>query len=161
VSLLSRIKHLIFLLILALAAACGRNFKTLDPQTVKALETPTASADVVDTTNPNSSDSKETVVAVSEIWVQDIPNKYDDVGDFFRIKEVPGLKKDQVIDSISMGQGPGKTLKLIRGKLRLSKVSHRFDSVANQLELNGDVVFNDGNHLNLLCVVLSQAAKFL
>ncbi|OYZ17293.1 MAG: hypothetical protein B7Y39_15455 [Bdellovibrio sp. 28-41-41] len=145
-SLLSRIKYLIFLVILAYLAACGRNFKTLDPQTVKALETPAASADAADPANPNSSGAKkETTAAVSEIWVQDIPNKYDDVGDFFRIKEVPGLKKEQVIDTMPMGQNSGKTLKLIRGKLRLSKVSHHFDSVANQLEVKGDVVFNDGN----------------
>ena len=145
-SLLSRIKYLIFLVILAYLAACGRNFKTLDPQTAKALETPPASADAADPASPSSSGTKkETAAAVSEMWVQDIPNKYDDVGDFFRIKEVPGLKKEQVIDTMPMGQNSGKTLKLIRGKLRLSKVSHHFDSVANQLEVKGDVVFNDGN----------------
>ncbi len=143
---LSRIKYLIYLIILAYVAACGRNFKTLEPSTVKALETPPASADSTNPANSGNSDSKkEQAAAVSEIWVQDIPNKYDDVGDFFRIKEVPGLKKDQVIDSMPMGQDSGKTLKLIRGKLRLSKVSHHFDSVANQLEVKGDVVFNDGN----------------
>ena len=118
-NLLSRIKYLIFLLILACLAACGRNFKTLDPETVKALEAPPASADPAHS-DPNSSGTKkETSAAVSEIWAQDIPNKYDDVGDFFRIKEVPGLKKEQVIDSMTMGQGSNKTLKLVRGKLKL------------------------------------------
>lgn len=145
-SLLSRIKYLIFLVILVYLVACGRNFKSMDPATAKALETPPPAADAADPANPNNSGTKkEPVAAVSEIWVKDIPNKYDDVGDFFRIKEVPGLKKEQVIDSMPMGQDSGKTLKLIRGKLRLSKVSHYFDSVTNQLDVKGDVVFDDGN----------------
>lgn len=145
---LSRIKYLIYLLILAYLAACGRNFKTLEPETLKALETPATTApESKDPTKSEKNDKKEPVAATSELWVQEIPNKYDDVGDFFRIKEVPGLQKDQVIDSMPMSQGSNKTLKLIRGKLRLSKVTHHFDSATNQLEVKGDVVFDDGNPL--------------
>ncbi|MBL7556216.1 MAG: penicillin-insensitive murein endopeptidase [Bdellovibrionaceae bacterium] len=151
---LSRIKYLIYLLILAYLAACGRNFKTLDPATVKALETPAASGDSSDPAkSTDGTGKKEPVAAVSDLWVQEIPAKYDDVGDFFRVKEVPGLKKEQVLDSMPMGGGANnKTLKLIRGKLRLSKVSHHFDSATNQLEVKGDVVLNDGNPLAFVLV---------
>lgn len=142
-SSLSRIKFLVYLLILAYLGACGRNFRTLEPETLKALETPTTSSDSAK--SDKTGDRKEPVAVNSELWVQEIPSKYDDVGDFFRVKEVPGLKKDQLIDSMPMGHNAGKTLKIIRGKLRLSKVSHYFDSVANQLEVKGDVVFNDGS----------------
>jgi murein endopeptidase len=127
-------------------SACGRNFKALNVDTQKALETQpkTDEAGKADpSANPDT--KKENIAAVTELWVQDIPNKYDDVGDFFRVREVPGLKKEEVIDSMPMGnQNPGKTLKLVRGKLRLSQVSHRFDSPSNKLEVKGDVVFNDG-----------------
>lgn len=143
---LSRAKYLIYFLTLVYLAACGRNFKTLDAETIKALETPPVTGDGADSAKSADGSKKEPVAAVSDLWVQEIPTKYDDVGDFFRVKEVPGLTREQVIDSMPMGQGSNnKTLKLIRGKLRLSKVSHYFDSVTNQLEVKGDVVFNDGN----------------
>ena len=143
---LSRTKYLVYFLTLAYLAACGRNFKTLDPETVKVLEAAPTPGESSDGSKPVDGSKKEPVAAVSDLWTQEIPAKYDDVGDFFRVKEVPGLKSEQVLDSMPMGQSSGnKTLKLIRGKLRLSKVSHRFDSVTNQLEVKGDVVFNDGN----------------
>ncbi|GEM_PF-2632011 len=143
---LSRAKYLVYVLTLAYLVACGRNFKTLDAETIKALETAPAAGDSADPAKSGDGSKKEPLAAVSDLWVQEIPTKYDDVGDFFRVKEVPGLTKEQVIDSMPMGQGSSnKTLKLIRGKLKFSKVSHHFDSVTNQLEVKGDVVFNDGN----------------
>lgn len=145
-SRLSQVKFLIYFLILAYIAGCGRNFKTLDPESVKSLENPPATGKAGEPGKSDDDSKKEPVATVSDLWVKDIPTKYDDVGDFFRIKEVPGLNKEQVLDSRPMGDGSkNKTLKLIRGKLRLSKVSHHFDSVTNQLEVKGDVVFDDGN----------------
>lgn len=143
------IKCFIFFTTIIFLGACGRGFKTVDVQTAAVGDlapSPDKSETSSDTKNTtkNTEDKKQTIAAISEIWTQDIPNKYDDVGDFFRIKEVPGLEKDPVIDSMPMGNPKtGKTLKLIRGKLRLSQVVHLFDPLKNQLNVTGDVVFDD------------------
>lgn len=145
------IRYFIYFITLFYLVACGRNFKTLNVDTGTTTTNGPKNDDggkPLDLTNgPIGNEPRKNVdSAVSEIWMQDIPNKYDDVGDFFRIKEVPGLKNEQIIDSMEIkGSSAGKTLELIRGKLRLSGITHHFDAVKNQLEVKGDVVFNDGN----------------
>ncbi len=148
------VRYLIFFINLTyltlFLSGCGRNFKTVDVNTAATPEAPAKPTEISDTKNSDKSEEKKQVVdAVSEAWMQDIPNKYDDVGDFFRIKEVPGLSKDQVLDSRPMGsEGSAKAFKLIRGKLKLSNITRRFDSVRNVLEIAGEVVFDDGRPMS-------------
>ena len=102
------VRYLIFFINLTyltlFLSGCGRNFKTVDVNTAAAPAAPAKPTEISDTKDSDKSEEKKQVVdAVSEAWMQDIPNKYDDVGDFFRIKEVPGLSKDQVLDSRPMG----------------------------------------------------------
>lgn len=151
---LKSLKAFTSLIILIVLAACGRNFKTLDVNTIKALEDTNSKGAPAE--SGDSEAKKEPITAVSEIWMQDIPNKYDDVGDFFRIKQVPGLGQDKILDTVQIkNEKERKILKLVRGHLRLSNVSHHFNSPTNQLEVKGDVVFNDGKPLSF---VLTGAA---
>ncbi|MBL7543806.1 MAG: penicillin-insensitive murein endopeptidase [Bdellovibrionaceae bacterium] len=145
---LSLVKLFISLIAIFYVVACGRSFKTLDAETVKALETPPLPPPANNASTETSGGKAENAAAISELWVQEIPEKYDDVGDFFRVKEIPGLYQEQVLDSVDIGgDKSGKKLNLVRGKLKLSRVTHHFDSVSNQLEVSGDVVFDDGKPL--------------
>ena len=102
------VRYLIFFINLTYLSlflnGCGHNFKTVDVNTGLAPSVPAKTSEISDSKDSDKPEvKKQVVVAVSETWMQDIPNKYDDVGDFFRIKEIPGLSKDQVLDSRPMG----------------------------------------------------------
>lgn len=161
---LTWIRTFIVIITLAYLAACGRGFKTLDPQTIKALEDTNVPKPVDGSKGPAQpvevGGSRSTLTATAEQWTQAIPNKYDDVGDFFRVKEVPGLGQDKILDTVKMdANGESKTLKLVRGRLRLSNISHYFNSPTNELEVKGDVVFNDGKPMGFVLIGIAGSEE--
>ena len=94
------------------------------------------------------------MIIKKEKWLQDIPEKYDDVGEFYRVKAIPGISENQVIDSIdypvvttsnpkAAGTSTPKTLNLIRGKLKFENVKHRLSSDKKIVEIEGQMVFKD------------------
>ncbi len=152
----------IFLLILG----CGKGFKTKEnPYLEKVIEIEDAKQK--ENRGANNEDNQGTAqenpdkpliadsgeVIRKEKWTQDLPQKYDDVGDFYRVKEIPGMSENEVLDSVQtlnpeQVQG-SKTVQLFRGKLKLSQVKHRFIVSSNkneevrELEVTGDVTFNN------------------
>lgn len=152
----------IFLLILG----CGKGFKTKEnPYLEKVIEIEDAKQK--ENRGANNEDNQGTAqenpdkpliadsgeVIRKEKWTQDLPQKYDDVGDFYRVKEIPGMSENEVLDSVQtlnpeQVQG-SKTVQLYRGKLILSQVKHRFivssnkNEEARELEVTGDVTFSN------------------
>ena len=164
---------LIFILT-AVLFGCGKGFSTKKQDS--APPPPEAKAEPISSGLPESfyeespyaklSDQqfeekiKEVREKQKEKWLQDIPEKYDDVGEFYRVKAIPGISENQVIDSIdypvvttsnpkAAGTSTPKTLNLIRGKLKFENVKHRLSSDKKIVEIEGQMVFKDKENSQL------------
>ncbi|MCK6599515.1 MAG: penicillin-insensitive murein endopeptidase [Bdellovibrionaceae bacterium] len=115
---------------------------------------------------------KEVREKQKEKWLQDIPEKYDDVGEFYRVKSIPGISENQVIDSVSYpvvttsspkvtATSTQKTLNLIRGKLKFENIKHKLSSDKTIVEIEGQMVFKDkeNSQLKPMPFVLKGAYK--
>lgn len=146
--------YFIFIFIIA-TVGCGKGFKSqkgasLDKPKEQVADQRLEPVEEGSKLVPFDFDNKKQVEAgeVREVkWTQEIPQKYDDVGDFYRIKEIPGLNENQEIDSLQQVNPDSKeivkTVNLVRGKLKLSQVKHQFVSSNKELEVTGDVTFDD------------------
>lgn len=137
---------------------CGKGFKTQqDPFLKKAVEIEEQKQkenkeQVFSEDRDFSKEVESGEVAREEKWTQELPQKYDDVGDFYRVKEIPGLNENEELDSIQDVNPETKkvttTLKLVRGALKLSQVKHQFSEDRTELEVTGDVTFKDQKPLS-------------
>lgn len=143
-------KKYVFLLSALILVGCGKGFKAKeDPYLKKTVEIEDTKQKENETTATDAKRVESGDIARSEKWTQEIPQKYDDVGDFYRIKEIPGLAETEVLDTIQ-GVNPDSkevttTIKLVRGALKLSQVKHQFNSDRTELEVLGDVTFQNNN----------------
>lgn len=143
-------KKYVFLLSALVLVGCGKGFKAKeDPYLKKAVEIEDTKQKENETTATDAKRVESGDIARSEKWTQSIPEKYDDVGDFYRVKEIPGLAETEVLDTIQ-GVNPDSkevttTIKLVRGALKLSQVKHQFNSDRTELEVSGDVTFQNNN----------------
>jgi hypothetical protein len=143
-------KKYVFLLSALILVGCGKGFKAKeDPYLKKAVEIEDTKQKENETTATDAKRVESGDIARTEKWTQEIPQKYDDVGDFYRIKEIPGLAETEVLDTIQ-GVNPDSkevttTIKLVRGALKLSQVKHQFNSDRTELEVSGDVTFQNNN----------------
>lgn len=81
-------------------------------------------------------------------WIKEIPNKYDDVGDFYRVKNQPEISDLDRWSKLAENELPGSSketdrLAVVRGRLQLSRVTHEIDKLNSELIVKGDVMFSD------------------
>lgn len=146
-------KKIVSVLAIFMFVACGKGFKTQpDPYLKKTadveeqIQKENQSQDNITGAKDYAKEVESGEVVREEKWTQDIPKKYDDVGDFYRVKEIPGLTDtNEVLDSVegstSGKKEEGSTIKLVRGALKLSQVKHEFSKDQSELEVSGDVTF--------------------
>lgn len=146
-------KKIVSVLAIFMFVACGKGFKTQpDPYLKKTAEVEdqiqkeNQGTDTITGAKDYAKEVESGEVAREEKWTQELPQKYDDVGDFYRVKEIPGLSdSNEVLDSVE-GSTTGKkeegaTIRLVRGALKLSQVKHEFSKDQSELEVSGDVTF--------------------